>query len=102
MNRFYESIKGTEYETILKTKSRESIKKIHESGAAQTEEARRKRVTSRKANNKVWHTDETLEKISKSNIGKCRSEETKKRQSLAALKKFQSGWKRIGYSHRIS
>jgi hypothetical protein len=53
-------------------------------GHKQSEETKRKRVESRKANNKYWHSDETRSKISKSNTGQSRkhTEETKRKISM--------------------
>ena len=82
--KFWESIRGTEREQQLKEISRNSMKQLHSLKLNQTEEVKAKRINSRKANNEIWHTDETREKISKSQIGKIVSEDTRKKQSDAA------------------
>lgn len=53
-------------------------------GHKQSEETKRKKVATRKANSKHWHSDETRLKISKANTGQSRkhTEETKRKISM--------------------
>lgn len=99
IRKFWQENEHTELGLEIKETSRNSMKRIVQSGASHTEEANQKRVNTRWENFPEWHTPSARKKNSESQTGKIVSEETKKKQSEAAIRKFESGWRRINFKH---
>lgn len=99
VRRFWQENKDTKRGNEIREISRNNMKSLISSGKTHTESANIKRVESRKNNGQPWHSETTKENMSKSNTGQIRSEEVRKNCSDAAKKKFENGWRRLGFKH---
>lgn len=80
--------------------SRKSMLKTNSLGRHLTTNANLKRISTRKNNNEVWHTSDTKQKISKSQLGKIVSNDTKK--NISKAKRGSAAWNKDKHGYRTA